>query len=78
MIYVGIDITKDKHGILISDNLRITNTLEGFNTLYSIISSNCQDANDVRIGLESTGHYGINLESFVPRNTKLRYLTPLL
>lgn len=73
MIYVGIDIAKDKHdcytvtseSILISDNLRITNTLEGFNTLYSIISSNCQVVNSVRIGLESTGHYGINLENFL-------------
>lgn len=52
MIYVGIDIAKDKHdcyivtsdGVLISDNLRITNTLEGFNALYSIISLNCQVA----------------------------------
>ena len=43
MIYVGIDIAKDKHdcyivtpdGVLISDNLRITNTLEGFNTPLS-------------------------------------------
>lgn len=73
MIYVGIDIAKEKHdcyivssdGILISDNLRITNTLEGFNTLHSIISSNCQASSDVRIGLESTGHYGINLENFL-------------
>lgn len=73
MIFVGIDIAKDKHdcyivtsdGVLISDNLRITNTLEGFNTLYSIISSNCQVISDVRIGLESTGHYGINLENFL-------------
>lgn len=59
MIYVVITIAKDKHdcyiitsdGILISDNLRITNTLERFNTLYSIISSNCQDTNDVVWGL---------------------------
>ena len=50
--------------VLISDNLRITNTLEGFNTLYSIISSNCQVARDVRIRLESTSHYSINLEEF--------------
>lgn len=87
MIYVGIDIEKDKHdcyiitsdGVLISDNLRITNTLEGFNTLYSIISSNCQVASDVRIGLESTGHYGINLENFLrTKGAKLWYLIPLL
>lgn len=73
MIYVGIDIAKEKHdcyivsseGILISGNLKITNTLEGFNTLFSIISSNCQDPINVRIGLESTGHYGINLENFL-------------
>ena len=73
MIYVGIDIAKDKHdcyivsseGVLISDNLRITNNLEGFNTLYSIISSNCQASESVHIGLESTGHYGINLENFL-------------
>ena len=57
MIYIGIDIAKDKHdchivtfdGTLISDNLRITNTLEGFNTLYSIISSNYQIASNMRI-----------------------------
>lgn len=73
MIYVGIDIAKEKHdcyivtsdGVLIRDNLKITNTFDGFNTLYSIISSNCQDVNSVRIGLESTGHYGINLENFL-------------
>lgn len=73
MIYVGIDIAKDKHdcyivssdGVIISDNLRITNTLEGFNTLYSILSANCQVVGNVRIGLESTGHYGINLENFL-------------
>ena len=73
MIFVGIDIAKDKHdcyifsseGILISDNLRIKNTVEGFNTLHSIISSNCQDPDNVRIGFESTGHYTINLEHFL-------------
>lgn len=73
MIYVGIDIAKDKHdcyivssdGVIISDNLKITNTLEGFNTLYSILSANCQVVGNVRIGLESTGHYGINLENFL-------------
>ncbi|WP_423783859.1 IS110 family transposase [Fusobacterium varium] len=87
MIYVGIDIAKDKHDcyivtsddILISDNLRITNTLEGFNTLHSIISSNCQVVSDVRIGLESTGHSDINLENFqCTKGIKLRYLIPLL
>lgn len=44
MIYVETDIAKDKHdcyivisdGLLISYNLRTTNNLEGFNTLYSI------------------------------------------
>ena len=86
MIYVGIDIAKDKHdcyivtsdGVLISDNLRITNTLEGFNTLYSIISSNCQVASDVRIGLESTGHYGINLENFLrTKGYQLTVFNPL-
>lgn len=73
MIYVGIDIAKEKHdcyiissdGVLISDDLRITNTLDGFNTLHSIISSNCQGDDSVSIGLESTGHYGINLENFL-------------
>ncbi|MGL5350488.1 MAG: IS110 family transposase [Cetobacterium sp.] len=86
MIYVGINIAKDKHdcyivtsdGVLISDKLRITNTLEGFNTLYSIISSNCQVASDVRIGLESTGHYGINLENFLrTKGYQLTVFNPL-
>lgn len=82
MIYVGIDVAKDKHkcyivisaGILISDNLRIANTLEGFNTLYSI----CQVASDVHIGLESTSHYSINLENFLrTKGYQLMVFNPL-
>lgn len=43
MLFVGIDVAKSKHdcciidsnGVIIDDSLRIPNTKEGFNTLYT-------------------------------------------
>ena len=50
---------------MISQKINTTVTSQGFKSLYSFISSNSQDVSLVRIGLESTGHYGIALENFL-------------
>lgn len=74
MIYVGIDVAKDKHdchfisndGEILLDNLSIPNSIVGFdslkNTIYSFSNGNM---NCVVVGLESTGHYSTNLISFL-------------
>lgn len=71
MLFVGIYAAKTKHdcciidsdGVIFTDSLRISNTKEGFDTLYNTIVS-ALDSNDfskVKIGLESTGHYSTNI-----------------
>ena len=71
MLLVGIDVAKDKHDCFIqtSDNkvlyksFTVANNYEGFEELYSKILS-CNDDN-VRVGLEATGHYSYNLLGFL-------------
>ena len=69
MIYVGIDVAKDKHDccILVSDGeilfspFTIQNTLQGFDELYEKIRSLTSDMSETKVGLEATGHYHLNL-----------------
>lgn len=69
MIFVGIDIAKDKHDCFISNSdgevlfnaFTITNSLEGFHDLYQKISSLTRDFSNIKVGLEATGHYSYNL-----------------
>ena len=71
MILVGIDIAKDKHecfirtleGTVLHKSFSIANNLEGFEELYSKIIS-CDD-NEVKIGLEATGHYSYSILGFL-------------
>ena len=71
MILVGIDVAKDKHdcfiqtveGKVLYKAFSFANNYEGFEELYAKILS-CDDS-DVRIGLESTGHYSYNLLGFL-------------
>ena len=73
MIYVGIDISKDKHdccildrnGKMISKVFTIFNNKEGFDILYQKISSVAADFSQIKIGLEATGHYSYNLLGFL-------------
>ena len=73
MIYVGIDVAKDKHDCFITNSdgevlykvFTITNNLEGFHDLYQKISSVMVDASKVKAGLEATGHYSYNLLGFL-------------
>ncbi len=69
MIYVGIDVAKDKHDCCIlgseADKLypvfTIPNNKVGFNELYEKIFSVTDDKNEIKVGLEATGHYSRNL-----------------
>ena len=74
MIYVGIDVAKDKHdcfivsseGEIIKDVFTISNSIEGFNSLLLAIPDVPKDK--IRVGLEATGHYSINLMNFITEN----------
>ena len=69
MIYVGIDVAKDKHdccilgsdGEILFSPFTIQNTLQGFDQLYEKIWSLTQDLKEIKVGLEATGHYHLNL-----------------
>ena len=69
MIYVGIDVAKDKHdccilgsdGEILFSPFTIQNTLQGFDELYEKIWSLTQDLGEIKVGLEATGHYHLNL-----------------
>ena len=74
MIYVGIDVAKSKHDCCILNEkgetlsaFIITNDKQGFELLMAEIGmySSENDLSDARIGLESTGHYSINLQNYL-------------
>ena len=73
MVFVGIDAAKDKHdcfiinsdGEVLYDVFTITNTLDGFNELFSKIQSVVSDVNKIKVGLEAAGHYSYNLLGFL-------------
>ena len=74
MIYVGIDISKYKHdcficndtGEVIVENLSFENNKKGFQQFLDLLKP--YDNSNVRIGLEATGHYGLNLKLFLEKN----------
>ena len=73
MIYVGIDVAKDKHDCFITNSdgevlfkaFTIANNLDGFNDLYQKIVSVAEDITKVKVGLEATGHYSYNLLGYL-------------
>lgn len=73
MIYVGIDVAKDKHDCFITNSdgevlfkaFTIANNLNGFNDLYQKIESVMEDITKVKVGLEATGHYSYNLLGYL-------------
>ena len=73
MIFVGIDVAKDKHDCFITNSdgeilfkvFTIPNTLNGFDDLYQKILSVMEDVNKVKVGLEATGHYSYNLLGYL-------------
>ena len=75
MYFVGIDISKYKHdcfictetGEVIEENLSFTNTNEGFIQLLNLLRY-LDNSQEIRIGFEATGHYGMNLKLFLEKN----------
>ena len=73
MIFVGIDVSKDKHDCFITNSdgevlfkpFTIFNNREGFESLFQRISSVSDSLNKVKVGLEATGHYSYNLLGFL-------------
>ncbi|MFR7994977.1 MAG: hypothetical protein ACLU6S_09380 [Clostridium sp.] len=51
---------------MINDSLCISNTRDGFELLYDSILPLLpdKDISNVKIGLESTGHYSTNIQNF--------------
>ena len=73
MVYVGIDVAKDKHDCFITNSdgevlfksFTIPNNREGFESLFQRIKSVSEDLTKVKVGLEATGHYSYNLLGFL-------------
>ena len=71
MIYVGVDVAKDKHDCFITNSdgevlfksFTISNNREGFKTLFQRIGSVSDDLTKAKVGLEATGHYDYRLYS---------------
>lgn len=69
MIYVGIDVAKDKHdccilgsdGEILFSPFTFQNNLIGFDELYEKIWLLTSDLTEIKVGLEATGHYHLNL-----------------
>ena len=73
MIYVGIDVAKDKHdcfiissdGEVLFDVFTIQNNIEGFESLLLKIKTVEKNPQKVKVGLEATGHYSCNILGFL-------------
>jgi transposase len=73
MVYVGIDIAKDKHdcfilnsdGEVLFDVFTIQNNMDGFEDLLFKIKSVEKNPDKVKVGLEATGHYSCNILGFL-------------
>lgn len=73
MIYIGIDVAKDKHdcyafssdGEILIENLTFSNSNEGFESFFKSIFNFSNDLNNIKVGLEATGHYSNNILNFL-------------
>ena len=73
MIYVGIDVAKDKHDCYVCDSdgvelyapFIIQNTREGFEDLFEKVHVVASELSEVKIGLEATGHYSYNILGYL-------------
>ena len=73
MVCVGIDVAKDKHdcfilsseGEVLADVFTIANNREGFETLLRTIRSCSGPTDNIKVGLEATGHYSYNILGFL-------------
>ena len=73
MIYIGIDVAKNKHDCFITNSdgevlfkpFTISNNRDGFDDLYNKIQSTTEDLSKIKVGLEATGHYNYNLLGYL-------------
>ena len=86
MIFVGIDVAKNKHdcfiinsdGEILSDVFTIENNKVGFDKLYEKITSVAVDLSNIKVGLEATGHYSYNiLEYLLNKGLSAYVINPL-
>ena len=87
MIFVGIDIASEKHDccILGSDGsvlsaFTFANDKCGYCDFIATVAAHCEehDFTDVKVGLESTGHYGTNLTNFLlAKHLSVKIYNPL-
>jgi transposase len=78
MVRVGIDVAKEKHdccildsdGVILRASFSFPNSRKGFEELRAAIQAAAKERSgeEVRVGLESTGHYGTNLVAFLRGN----------
>ena len=76
MIFVGIDVSKDKHdcfiisseGEILADSFTISNSKDGFEMLLQTINTCTGIDQKIKVGLEATGHYSYNLLGFLLDN----------
>lgn len=90
MIFVGIDVASDKHDFFITSSygelyskrsITINNNLLGYKKLHKSITNFCEVTNDfiVRIGLESTGFYHLNITKYLlDNNFEVMIINPIL
>ena len=70
MIYVGIDVAKDKHDCFAMNSdgeilIEKSNNLDGFETLYNSLMNFSNSLDNIKVGLEATGHYSNNILNFL-------------
>lgn len=73
MVCVGIDVAKDKHdcfiisseGEVLADVFTVANNRDGFETLLWKIRTCTNPADEIKVGLEATGHYSYNILGFL-------------
>ena len=86
MIYIGIDIAKDKHdcfittsdGEVLFNSFTIPNNRKRFDTLFERIESVSKDLSKVKVGPEATGHYSFNLLGLLLDKGLTTYVVNLL
>lgn len=86
MIFVGIDIAKKTHQVAITSNegkiigktFKFSNTIDGFNLFLEKLSAVNTDVSQFEIGMEATGHYWLNLYTWLSdKNFKVHVINPL-
>lgn len=73
MIIAAVDVAKDKHdcfimnsdGEVLFDAFTIPNSQEGFDDFFEKIRSVADSLQNIKVGLEATGHYHLNLLGFL-------------